>query len=182
MSGSSTRREVSGAADTPEVRGATPSRHRVALVVVVAGTVVVVDQLTKWWALNALDDRIVSVAWTLRLNLAFNRGSAFGLGPGLAPFIAIAALVIVVILLRSGRHRQSITGAVAVGLVLGGAVGNLLDRALRSGDGFLQGGVVDFIDLQWWPIFNVADTAIVIGGILLVLGGLREPAPAPPPG
>ncbi|MBK9181234.1 MAG: signal peptidase II [Acidimicrobiales bacterium] len=153
-----------------------------ALVAGVAIAVVIVDQLTKWWALTALDDRIVSVAWTLRLNLAFNKGSAFGLGPGLAPFIAVAALAIVVILLRSGRHRQSLPGAVAVGLVLGGAIGNLLDRAFRSGDGFLQGGVVDFIDFQWWPIFNVADTAIVIGGILLVLGGLREPAPPPSPG
>jgi signal peptidase II len=59
--------------------------------------------------------------------------------------------------------------AVAVGLVVGGAAGNILDRLFRSGDGFLKGEVVDFIDLQWWPVFNVADAAVVIGGILLLV-------------
>ena len=66
--------------------------------------------------------------------------------------------------MRSTRH----VGAVALGLVLGGAAGNLLDRLFREGSGFLGGGVVDFIDLQWWPIFNVADAAVTIGGLLLV--------------
>ena len=70
--------------------------------------------------------------------------------------------------------------AVATGLVVGGAIGNLLDRALREGDGFLGGGVVDFIDLQWWPIFNVADTAIVVGAVLLFLSQLREDEPSAP--
>jgi signal peptidase II len=54
-------------------------------------------------------------------------------------------------------------------MVLGGAIGNLLDRAFRPGDGFLGGGVVDFIDLQWWPVFNLADSAIVVGAITLFL-------------
>jgi signal peptidase II len=57
--------------------------------------------------------------------------------------------------------------AVAIGLVFGGALGNLIDRAFREGDGFLGGGVVDFIDLQWWPVFNIADAAIVVGALLL---------------
>jgi signal peptidase II len=56
---------------------------------------------------------------------------------------------------------------VAIGLVAGGALGNLIDRAFRAGDGFLGGGVVDFIDLQWWPVFNLADAAIVLGALLL---------------
>ena len=66
----------------------------------------------------------------------------------------------------------------AVGLVLGGATGNIADRLLRSDDGFLQGAVVDFIDLQWWPVFNVADAAVCVGAVLLVLTAAREPDPS----
>ena len=64
--------------------------------------------------------------------------------------------------------------AVALGLVVGGAFGNLIDRASREGDGFLGGGVVDFVDLQWWPVFNVADSAIVVGALLLFAVQWRE--------
>ena len=70
-------------------------------------------------------------------------------------------------------------GAVAAGLVAGGALGNLGDRAFRGDDGFLHGAVVDFIDLQWWPIFNVADSAIVVGGILLVVVSMLTPVDEP---
>ena len=59
--------------------------------------------------------------------------------------------------------------------MLGGAAGNLVDRIFREGSGFLGGGVVDFIDLQWWPIFNVADAAVTIGGLLLVFVVARAP-------
>jgi len=65
-----------------------------------------------------------------------------------------------------------------VGLVLGGAVGNLVDRALRGGSGFLGGAVVDFIDLRWWPIFNVADSCVVVGAVLLVFVTLFRPPEA----
>ena len=68
----------------------------------------------------------------------------------------------------------------SVGLIVGGAVGNLLDRLFRE-PGWLRGGVVDFIDLQWWPIFNVADIAITVGGVLLLLSSLRPPRPEPAP-
>jgi signal peptidase II len=64
-------------------------------------------------------------------------------------------------------------GTVAVGMIAGGAIGNLSDRLLRAGDGFLGGGVVDFIDFQWWPVFNVADAAVVLGGLMLVLESVR---------
>jgi signal peptidase II len=64
--------------------------------------------------------------------------------------------------------------AIAIGMVLGGALGNLSDRAFRGGGGFLGGGVVDFVDLQWWPVFNVADSAIVVGAILLFLVQWRD--------
>jgi signal peptidase II len=140
------------------------------ITVAVAALVVLVDQLTKTWAVNALDDgHDIDVIWTLRFHLTFNGGMAFSQGRGLGPVIGIVAIIVVAILLVSLRRTGSTVAAVAVGLVVGGAAGNILDRLFRSGDGFLKGEVVDFIDLQWWPVFNVADAAVVIGGILLLV-------------
>lgn len=140
------------------------------ITVAVATLVVLVDQLTKTWAVNALDDgHDVDVVWTLRFHLTFNGGMAFSQGRGLGPVIGVVAIIVVAILLVSLRRTGSTVAAVAVGLVVGGAAGNILDRLFRSGDGFLKGEVVDFIDLQWWPVFNVADAAVVIGGILLLV-------------
>ena len=120
--------------------------------------------------MNALDDgHDVDVVWTLRFHLTFNGGMAFSQGRGLGPLIGVVAIIVVAILLVSLRRTGSTVAAVAVGLVVGGAAGNILDRLFRSGDGFLKGEVVDFIDLQWWPVFNVADAAVVIGGILLLV-------------
>jgi signal peptidase II len=140
-----------------------------ALTLGVAAAVLLVDQLTKAWAVNALDDHDIDVFWTLRLHLTFNGGMAFSQGRGLGPVIGIVALVVVVILLASLRKGGSTVSAVALGLVVGGAAGNITDRLFRSGSGFLGGEVVDFIDFQWWPVFNVADACVVVGGILLVV-------------
>ena len=139
-----------------------------------AAAVVAVDQLTKWWAVETLDDRTIDLVWTLRLNLTLNEGAAFGLGgSGLGPVIGVLAVVVVVALVRAGRLEANRTVHVSLGLVAGGALGNLVDRAFRAGDGFMGGAVVDFIDLQWWPIFNVADMALVCGVILLFLRAPR---------
>ena len=78
----------------------------------------------------------------------------------------------IVALLVSLRRNGSMLSAVGIGLVIGGAIGNMLDRLFRDGDGFLGGAVVDFIDLQWWPVFNVADMAITVGGVILVVGSV----------
>jgi signal peptidase II len=141
---------------------------------VTAALVLAVDQLTKWWVVGHLD-RPFHVVWTLRLVRAYNTGTAFSLGSGLGPFIGLLAVAVVIVVVRVGRTVVSPVGMVALGLVLGGALGNLTDRLLRDGHGFLHGAVVDFIDLQWWPIFNVADSAIVIGGLLLVVSGFGQP-------
>ena len=85
------------------------------------------------------------------------------------------AIGVVIALIAFGRAIDTTVGAVSLGLVLGGAVGNLLDRIFREGSGFLGGAVVDFVDLQWWPIFNVADAAVSIGGVLLVIVISRTP-------
>lgn len=153
-----------------------PRRARplpVALAGVTGAAVVALDQATKSWALRALDDGPVHLVWTLRLNLSFNSGAAFGIGRGLAPVLVAAGVVMVVVLVGVGRSFEGgRAGAVALGLVLGGAAGNLADRLFR-GHG---GAVVDFIDLQWWPVFNVADVAITCGAALLVLAGARGAA------
>ena len=153
---------------TGRQRGVSP------LLAVAAAAVVAVDQLTKWWAVETLDDRSIDLVWTLRLNLTLNDGAAFGLGgSGLGPVIGVLAVVVVVVLVRAGRLEANRTVHVALGLVAGGALGNLVDRAFRAGDGFMGGAVVDFIDLQWWPIFNVADMALVCGVIVLFLRAPR---------
>jgi signal peptidase II len=137
--------------------------------VLIAIVIVVLDQLTKAWALSVLDDRDIDLFWTLRFHLTRNSGMAFSRGEGLGPVIGVLALIVVAALLISLRRQAGAAGAIAVGLVIGGAAGNVVDRLFRS-PGWLRGAVIDFIDLQWWPIFNVADTAITIGGLLLVLG------------
>ena len=155
--------------------------QRWALVAVVAVTVVVVDQATKWWALRALEGgRSIEVVWTLRLRLVFNRGTAFGFGSRFAPLIAVLAVVVVVVLLRSGSTIRGRWARASLGLVLGGAVGNLLDRVLRDGGGFLGGEVVDFFDLRWWPVFNVADMAVSAGVVVLIVTAWRDPGVVSP--
>lgn len=152
--------------------------HRLGGVVLLAVAVLAADQVTKWLALNGLSDRgPVHVIWTLQLNLARNTGAAFSLlsGKGLGPVIALLALLVVAGLALTSHTLRSGVGSLGIGLVLGGALGNLADRIFRSHDGFLGGAVVDFIDFQWWPVFNVADAAIVIGVVLLAVATLFTP-------
>lgn len=141
---------------------------------------VAVDQLAKTWALRVLADRTIDLVGSLRLRLVFNTGSAFSIGAGLGPVLALVGVVVVVVLLRASRDLVGTPALVALGLVLGGAVGNLADRVLRGGEGLLSGAVVDFVDLQWWPVFNVADTAICAGVALLAVVVGREGAGGSP--
>ncbi len=152
------------------------ARHPVLIGAVALG-VYALDQASKSWAVHRLSDgSTVDVIGSLRFNLAFNSGAAFSQGTGFGPVIALVAMVVVIALVWTGRSATSRASAVAVGLIVGGAVGNLSDRLLRSGPGGLFGGaVVDFIDLQWWPVFNVADSAIVVGGLLLLLSTALAP-------
>jgi signal peptidase II len=147
------------------------------LVAVVAAAVIAIDQLTKTWAVHTLATRDIDLLWTLRFHLARNRGAAFSLGFGSGGVVAILAIVVVIVLIAVGRSLDTRIGVLSLGLVLGGALGNLTDRLLRDGSGFLGGAVIDFIDLQWWPVFNVADMAVTVGGALLVLTASKEPRP-----
>lgn len=143
--------------------------------------VVVLDQLTKWAALTYLVRHAeVAVTPLLNLTLVFNRGAAFGFlndadGWQNAFFILVAgvACAVIVFLLYRLQPGNRLVG-VALALILGGAVGNLIDR-------LLHGYVIDFIDVYYgswhWPAFNIADSAITIGAVLLILDalGLRAP-------
>jgi signal peptidase II len=149
-------------------------RRAVPALIAVAAAVVAVDHLTKWLALRELTTRDIHLIGSLRLHLVYNNGTAFGLGSKFAPVIALVAVGIVVVLLGVGRQLRGRLPLVAVAAIVGGAVGNLLDRLFREGHGFLGGPVVDFIDLQWWPVFNVADMAITCGAVVLALTAGRE--------
>jgi len=145
-----------------------------ALSLAVAACIVVADQLTKHWALQRLSDgEEVHVVWTLQFNLAYNSGMAFSRGRGLGPVIGIVAVVIVGVLAVGASRMESFLARFAAGLLIGGAVGNLLDRLFRE-DGWLRGRVIDFIDPQWFPIFNVADIGVTVGAILFLLATLLQ--------
>ena len=150
------------------------SRHSAAALLTVA-VVVVVDQFTKWWALETLDNgRVIDLVWTLRFRLVFNTGAAFSSFEGLGPLLGVAAVAVTAVLLLNRRLVSGRLSAVATGSIAGGALGNLADRLFRSDDGFLGGAVVDFIDVQWWPVWNVADMGVVLGGATLVWTAYRR--------
>ncbi|MDQ2678506.1 MAG: signal peptidase II [Actinomycetota bacterium] len=175
---------VAAALDEDAVASA--SWWRWCIVAGVALSVLAIDQLSKSWAVERLaDGNIIDVVWTLRFKLAFNTGMAFSKGSGSGAIIGLVVLVVVVVLLFVARTMRSRVQLVLVGLIIGGALGNVLDRLLRAPldgepSGFMRGAVVDFIDVQWWPIWNVADMAVVVGAIALALFGLRaEPDDLP---
>lgn len=162
-----------------------------ALVVVLA-----VDQLTKRWALERLAPavvggprEIIEVLGPLQFNLAFNTGASFSLGSDSGAIIGVIAIVIVIVLALVARKVDSKVQLVLIGIIMGGALGNIIDRLTRVGEvdpftgavssGFMSGAVVDFIDVQFWPIWNVADMAVVVGGIVLAVLSAFAPESAP---
>ena len=174
---------LDGDADGPDTTGdgrgqvtVTPARW--GLVGVIGALVLIADQISKAWALSALaDGNIIDVVWTLRFQLARNTGAAFSMGSGgpVMRFLPLLVLVVVGVVVWHSRSLLNRAGATALGLIVGGAVGNVIDRAFRTeGGGFLSGGVVDFIDLQWWPVFNVADMGVVVGGLLFAFVAFRS--------
>ena len=138
------------------------AHRRAALVLFVTAALTYgLDRLTKAWAEATLPGAPIDVIpGVLTLRFTTNSGGAFSIGRS-APwfFVGVSAIVIVAIIVTSFRHTSAVV-AVGLGLVLGGALGNLTDRAVR--DSGFRGTVVDFIDLQVWPIFNLADCAIVV--------------------
>lgn len=139
----------------------------------ISAVIVLLDQISKAWALRDLaDGRIIHVIWTMQFNLTYNRGMAFSRGTGIGPIIGVIGLVVVALLLLSLRRADNALTRVATGLIIGGAVGNILDRLFR-GSGWMRGAVIDFIDFQWWPVFNIADMAIMIGAATMMVAMLK---------
>lgn len=160
-------------------------RYRV--IVVAAAIAIAIDQVTKSWAVSRLGPlpgvKSIHVIGSLEWRLAYNSGMAFSQGQGRGPIIAVIAFGIVGILLWFARSVDVTWGRVVIGVVIGGALGNLADRAFRPPapggvEGFMRGAVVDFIYLRWWPTFNVADSCVVVGGILLAILAFRLPDPS----
>ena len=157
-------RQLQAAGGTPLTRA-----RRRALLVLTALLVVAADLVTKLLVVAHLADRQVELfGGLLVLRESRNPGAAFGIAGGATIVFTAVALVVVVFIVRTARTLASTGWAVALGLVLGGALGNLVDRLFRN-PGPLRGKVVDFVDLPYWPSFNVADSAIVTGGLLALL-------------
>jgi len=168
-------RGLQAAGGTPLTAQTSDPPRRVRLLLGVAVFVIVADVISKAIAVSHIREYtyIHLIGNLLMLTLTRNGGAAFNLGgTGMTiVFTAIAASVIAYIL-RAARNLGSAGWAITLGLLLGGATGNLIDRIFRA-PGFLRGDVIDWIQLPHWPVFNVADSSIVCAGVLVVLLSMR---------
>jgi signal peptidase II len=164
---------------------AAPRSRRVLALYGTAAAVLALDQLTKHLVVTNLAGRppLDLIGDVVQLRYTTNSGGAFSLLTGAPLFFGIMAMVIIGGIVYASRRAQPLSMLVVLGLILGGALGNLTDRLLRDGDaGLLRGEVVDFVKVGIWPVFNVADSCVVVGGILLALmlgRAEREPDQAP---
>ena len=148
--------------------------RRIRLLLAVAAGIFGADLVTKTIVVATLSDRapVRLLGGLLTLRVLRNSGAAFSIGTSMTAVFTLIAVMVIVSILRTARRLRSLAWAVTLGLLLGGATGNLGDRLFRS-PGPLRGHVVDWIELPHWPVFNVADSAIVCGGILAVLIAAR---------
>jgi len=146
------------------------------LVLIVAAILVALDQATKIIVVETmrLGESIPAIDGVLHWTYQRNPGAAFGLFQSVPVLFTVLASAISVGIVVYARRVEDRLSGVAFGLVLGGAVGNLVDRVVRP-PGIFQGHVVDFIDLRVWPVFNLADAAVVVGAVLLIVASsIRE--------
>lgn len=141
---------------------------------VLAGLITVVDQLTKYWAEQTLGDQapVNVIGEFIQFRLLYNSGAAFSIGTGLTWLLTLIVVIVVIVVLRAAAKIGSRGWAVAFGLLLGGAFGNLGDRLFRQ-PGFPEGHVVDFIDYNGFFVGNVADIAIVAAAVMIGVLTLR---------
>ena len=137
-----------------------------------------IDFSTKVWAIQTLSSRapVKVIGDFLQLTFIKNSGAAFSLGGGLTVFFSLFALAVAVFITYYSTRVSSKGWMVVMGLVLGGVFGNLTDRIFRE-PGFLQGHVIDWISLPMWPVFNIADSAIVIAACIAVYLSARDISP-----
>lgn len=157
-------------------------KSRVRLLATLALTIVALDLATKILVVATLSETTPPaeqpriLGGLVYFSLIRNPGAAFSMATGMTWILALIAIGVVIYIIRIAPKLKSTWWAVCLGLVLGGAIGNLIDRIFRS-PGFLQGHVVDFVSVfgpnaQYFPVFNVADSAITVGGIVLVFTAL----------
>ena len=147
--------------------------RRVGVMLAIAAVVVAADQVTKSLAVSRLAGRSVHVIGPFAFELSYNTGVAFSIGTGLSLPIVIIVVIAVVLVAWFGRTVPSTSAAVGVGMILGGAIGNLADRIFRGH----HGAVVDFVYSGFWPTFNLADASIVCGCAVVALALWRANAP-----
>lgn len=150
------------------------NRRLAAMVALIAVTVWGVDQASKVLAVHQLTGRgrVDLVGDLFGLLLVRNSGAAFSMATGATWVLTVIALAVVVTIVRVARRLGSVGWSVALGLLLGGATGNLTDRLFRE-PGFFRGHVVDFLQFPHWPVFNVADSCIVTSAVLIALLSVR---------
>ena len=154
---------------------ATSRRRQTGVLVAVAAFVLAADIITKALVVTHLRpaEPVHLLGNVLMLNLLRNSGAAFSVGTGNTIIFTAIAVGVVIYITRTARNLRSVGWAITLGLLLGGALGNLVDRLFRA-PGFLRGDVVDWIELtRYWPVFNLADSSIVCAGVLVVLLALR---------
>jgi lipoprotein signal peptidase len=148
--------------------------RRTTLLLVTAAVVLVLDVVSKVIVVATMQGHrpVHVLGGVLRIVYTRNSGAAFSIGTGATLLFTGVALVVVVVIVREARRLVSTPWALSLGLLLGGALGNLTDRLFRA-PAPLRGHVVDWVQLPHWPVFNLADSAIVVGGALALLLAAR---------
>ncbi|MBW8740490.1 MAG: signal peptidase II [Streptomyces turgidiscabies] len=169
---------IIGTPDIPEAAGADPEtpdqrprgRRRIVVLFTVAALAYALDLVSKMIVVAKLEHHapIEIIGDWLKFEAIRNPGAAFGMGQAFTVIFTVIAASVIVVIVRLARKLYSLPWAVALGLLLGGALGNLTDRIFRY-PGVFEGEVVDFIAPKHFAVFNLADSAIVCGGILIVL-------------
>ena len=169
-------RENDSVAESPDDASRRPrlARSKIAVLFGVAAFVLAADAISKAIVVAQLSHHppVRLLGGLLTLRLIRNSGAAFSLGTSLTLVFTAIAVGVIIFILRTARRLRSLPWAITLGLLLGGATGNLADRIFRA-PGPLHGDVVDWIQLPHWPVFNLADSAIVCGGVLAVLLAVR---------
>ncbi|MDI6629741.1 MAG: signal peptidase II [Rhodococcus sp. (in: high G+C Gram-positive bacteria)] len=156
--------------DTDSAASRVPKPLKTRLLVAIAAVILLFDLVTKIVVVHYVKpgNPISIVGDVVTLRLVRNPGAAFSMATGMTWLLTVVAVAVVIGVIKIGRTLRSPWWALGLGLVLGGALGNLIDRFFRA-PGPFQGHVVDFVSVGWWPVFNVADSSIVCGAILLVV-------------
>jgi signal peptidase II len=146
-----------------------------------AWVVWLIDLGTKVWAVEVLSSRanVQIIGSFLQLTFVQNSGAAFGIGAGSTIIFTFFALAVLIVITRYALQITSKGWALVCGLVLGGILGNLTDRIFRE-PSFLQGHVIDWIQIPNWPVFNIADSAIVIAAVVAIILTIRNISPITP--